>query len=200
GAEEISAASEVGVANRAEALQVHVRQRTIGRFPLRAQCFLFRQFNQAIEMPRVAVLQERIEQHRAKRGRQRQGEAGLHSVPQPAVHDLKQRDVAFRDGLEKPVFLQKLFVFRVADKRQVRVKDQSEVTLHECGGSELSISKILCHSTLEQDHEMAAKRTISSTSTSGKQAIRAARPAIRQRATPGGRAPGSSRIYPTFGG
>jgi hypothetical protein len=37
------------------------------------------------------------------------------------VHHLKQRDVAFGDGLEEPIFLEKLVVLRMPDERQVRV-------------------------------------------------------------------------------
>ena len=44
------------------------------------------------------------------------------------LHHPKQREVAFRYRLEKPVFLEKLVMLRMPDERQVRVKDKREVT------------------------------------------------------------------------
>ena len=79
--------------------------------------FLFRQFNQPLQMPLVTVLQQRIQQHRAQRRRKRQRQARLHAVAQPAVHHLNQRNVGFGDGLEEPVFLQEFFVLRMPDER-----------------------------------------------------------------------------------
>ena len=96
---------------------------------MRAVRFLLGQFDQAIEMPHVAVLQQRVEQHRTERWRERKRQARLHAVAQPVVHDLDERDITLRHGLEKPVLLQKLFVFRMPDKRQVRVQDEGEVAL-----------------------------------------------------------------------
>ena len=81
-------------------------------------------------MPRVTVLQQRVQQHRAQRRRKRHRQARLHAVALPAFHHLDQRDVSFGDGLEEPVFLQKLLVFRMADERQVRVQDEGEMALH----------------------------------------------------------------------
>ena len=52
---------------------------------MRAMDFLFGQFDQSVEMPRVALLQQRIEQHRAERRRERQREARVHAVALPAV-------------------------------------------------------------------------------------------------------------------
>ena len=92
--------------------------------------FLFREFDEAFEVALVTVLQQRIEQHGAKRGRERERQARVHAVAQPAVHDLNQRDVGFGDGFKEPVFLQKLVVFRMAHKRQMRVEDEREIALH----------------------------------------------------------------------
>ena len=93
--------------------------------------FLLRQFDQAIEMPHVAVLQQRVEQHRTERWRERERQARLHALAQPVVHDLDERDITLRHGLEKPVLLQKLFVVRMPDKRQVRVQDEGKVAGHK---------------------------------------------------------------------
>src|SRR4051812_45305488 len=95
--------------------------------------FFVREFDESIEVPQITLLQQWIEQHRTKGGGQRQGQARVHSVPQPAVHRLNQRDVGFRDGFKQPVFFEKLFVLGMSDERQVCVKDESEVALHVVG-------------------------------------------------------------------
>ena len=81
-------------------------------------------------MSQIALLQERVEQHRAQRGAKRERESRLHAIAQPAFHDLDERQVALRDRLKEPVFLKKFFVFRVPDKWQVRVEDECEVAGH----------------------------------------------------------------------
>ena len=57
----------------------------------------------------------------------------MQAVPLPAVQELQQRHVGFRDGLEQPVLLQELLVLRVPDKRQVRVEDEGQVAGHKGG-------------------------------------------------------------------
>ena len=75
-------------------------------------------------MPLVTLAQQRIEQHRAKRRRKRERQPRVNAVALPAFQNLDERDVGFGDGLEEPVFLQKLFVFRMAHERQMRVQDE----------------------------------------------------------------------------
>ena len=129
-ADEIAAIGQPSVARVGEAMVIHPRQRLIGLVPVRAMDFFFREFDQALEVPLVTVLQERVEQHGAKRGRKREREARVHAVAQPAVHGLDQRDVGFGDGFEEPVFLEELLVFGMAHKGQMRVKHEGEVALH----------------------------------------------------------------------
>ena len=128
-ANEIFSVSEIGIAHRRETMVIHPRKQMNRRIPMRAMNFFFSEIDQAVEMPEITFLQERIEQHRAKRRRQREREARLHSVAQPAVHFLNERDVSFRDRFEQPVFFQKLFVLRMPDKRQMRVKNECEIAL-----------------------------------------------------------------------
>jgi hypothetical protein len=91
---------------------------------MRAVDFLFRQFNQPAQMPLVPILQERIEQHRAKCWGEGQRQTCFHAVVRPAFHDLEERHVGFGDGFEQPRLFQKLFVLGMADERQVRVENE----------------------------------------------------------------------------
>src|SRR2546423_5949096 len=82
----------------------------------------------AIEIPDVAFAQQLVLQHRAERRRHRHRELERHFVSDEPLHHREERDVAFRYRLEEPVFLEEFLMFRVPDKRQVRVKDEREVT------------------------------------------------------------------------
>ncbi|GEM_PF-1197403 len=100
-------------------------------FPARALNLLFRQGNLLPEVALAAILQKRVLQHRAERGRQRQRQARGQPIPPPALQKPQQREIGFRDGLEQPVFLQELRVLRVPDERQVRMQDQGKVAGHK---------------------------------------------------------------------
>ena len=126
GAHQVAPAGGVSVAHAAKPLVIEQGEFVEGLLPVRPMDFLFRQFDQLVEVPLVAGLQERVPQHRAERRRQREREAGVQAVPPPALQQLQQRHVGFGDGLEQPVLLQEPLVLRVPDKRQVRVQDQSE--------------------------------------------------------------------------
>ena len=56
--------------------------------------------------------------------REREREARVHLVAQPAVHDLNQRDVGFRDRFVEPVLLQKPVMLRMPYEWQVRVENE----------------------------------------------------------------------------
>jgi hypothetical protein len=43
---------------------------------------------------------------------------------------LQEGDVGFGDGFEEPVFLEKFFVLRMPDEREMSVEDEGEVALH----------------------------------------------------------------------
>src|SRR3989338_5880930 len=87
-----------------------------------------RQFNETVEMPDVAVLEQRIGHHREKRGRQRHGDPEIHTVPCQMFESLNQRDVGFSDRLVKPLLFQKTLMFGMADIRQVRMKNYRKIT------------------------------------------------------------------------
>src|SRR6266404_3238954 len=79
-------------------------------------------------MPEVTLAEQLVLQHRAKRWRDRHGELERHFVPDEPLHHSEQRDVTLRYRLEEPVFLEKLVMLRMPDKRQMRVKKEREVT------------------------------------------------------------------------
>jgi hypothetical protein len=56
------------IAQRAEPVMVHPGQLVVGAIPVGAVDFLVGQLDQAVEVPLVALLQERIGEHRAQRG------------------------------------------------------------------------------------------------------------------------------------
>ena len=130
GAHQVAPAGCVSVTHAAKPPVIEQGEFMEWLFPVRPLDFLFRKFDQLVEVPLVTCLQERIAQHRAERRRQRECQAGIQPVPPPALQQLQQRHVGFCDGLEKPVLLQEPLVLRVADKRQVRVEDQSKVAGH----------------------------------------------------------------------
>src|SRR3954468_8316820 len=85
------------------------------------------QIDQMLEMPRVAISEELISQHRAKCRRHRHGELEGHLITEEPLHHGEERDITFRDRLEEPVLLKKLAVLRMPDEREMRVKKEREV-------------------------------------------------------------------------
>ena len=82
--------------------------------------------DQALEMAQVAFLQERIAQHRAERRGERHREAMRHVfLRQPPQH-AEERKVGFGQRFKKPVFLEKIFVFRVSDEGEMSVQDKRD--------------------------------------------------------------------------
>src|SRR5688572_26384782 len=90
------------------------------------------QLNQPIEVPNVTLPQELILQHRAEGGCDRHGQLERHLVADEPLHHFEQREVAFGDGFEEPIFLHEFVVLRMPDERQMRVKNEREVTSRHC--------------------------------------------------------------------
>src|SRR5207244_11360059 len=89
-----------------------------------------REVNQKIDMFEVALLQKLVLQHRGQRRRDRHGELERHGVVDQPLHHLQQRDVRLGYRLEQPFFLQKMFLHRMSDEREMRMEDQREVAGH----------------------------------------------------------------------
>ena len=75
GVDQIAAAGAPGVADLAETVMIHPGEFVERAVPVGAVDFLFRQFDQAVQMPLVAVAQQRVEQHRTQRRREREASA-----------------------------------------------------------------------------------------------------------------------------
>ena len=91
---------------------------------MRAADFLFGQPDEAVQVKFVTPPKQFVLQHRAERRRERKRQPRVNAVAPPVFQKLDERDVGFGDGLEKPAFFQKLFMFRMAHERQVCVQDE----------------------------------------------------------------------------
>ena len=128
--DQIAAVMPPRLAREGKAMVIHPREVAIGAIPMRAVDFFFREFDEAVEMPGVTVSQQLIQQHRAERGREREGETRVKLVALPVPDDLDQGQVGLGDGLEQPAFFEKFFMLRMPHERQVRVQDDGEIALH----------------------------------------------------------------------
>src|SRR6266478_1194595 len=99
--------------------------------------FTRREINQKIEMPYVTLAKQLVPQHCAERRRERHGKLKRHMLIDQAPHHAHQRHITLRYCFEEPVLFQKMFIFRVANERQVRVKNEREVSRH---GATLNVS------------------------------------------------------------
>src|SRR5438045_1911700 len=110
--------------------QLKVKFRQFGEFSSISISLPFArgEVDQKIEMADVTLDQQLVLQHRAQRRRERHGELERHMVVHQPLHHLQKRDVSLRDRFEEPVFLEKMFVLRMPDERQVRVQNEREMT------------------------------------------------------------------------
>ena len=122
GADQVAVVIKIGFAQAGETMMVHPSQLAEGGVPMRAMNLALRQLNQAVQVPDVAILQHRVQQHGAQGRRNRERQADLHPVVMPAFHDLQQREVSLGDGFKEPVLLQEFLLFRMAHERQMRVQ------------------------------------------------------------------------------
>src|SRR5439155_20214556 len=106
-------ASQIEVANGFEPLKIESRQFVEMLFPMCTMDFPFGQIDQSFEMPQVTLLQQGIQEHRAKRWRKRESQAYLHSILAPALQNLQQWNIRFSDGFEEPVLFEKSLVLRI---------------------------------------------------------------------------------------
>src|ERR1039458_7590470 len=124
------AAGDVSVTDSAKPAVVKQGEFMEPLLPEGSMDFLLRQLDQFVEVALVTGLQEGMPEHRTEGWGEREREAGLQAVPLPALQQLHQRHVGFRNGLEQPVLFQKPLMLRVPDKRQVRVEDEGQVAGH----------------------------------------------------------------------
>ena len=98
---------------------IHSGQNMEARRTLGAADFLFSQFNPLIQETKVTGLQEGVAQHLCQGGRDREGESARDLISNNAVEGGDQRNIAFGNGFEKPIFFEKRGMLWMSDKRQV---------------------------------------------------------------------------------
>jgi hypothetical protein len=136
GAHEITLVAAPHVAQRPEAVVVHVRQPVVVRLALRAIDLLLTELDELVQVLRVANLQQVVGQHRDERRRQRHRAAEGDVIAHQPVEHLEQRQVRARDGLVQPLLFHDRRVLGVTDEREVSVQDQREVADgHQRSGS-----------------------------------------------------------------
>jgi len=100
---------------------IHPGQFAKGPVPVGAMDFFFRGSIRPLRCADSAPATAHPVTWRREAGKGKR-QAGVNSIRQPAVNNLDQRDVSFGDGFKKPVFLEKLFVFRMPHKGKMRVQ------------------------------------------------------------------------------
>jgi hypothetical protein len=76
----------------------------------------------------IAVLQQRVREHRRQRRRDRHGQPPVHVVAFQAVEHFQQGDVRLGDRLVEPVFFEEIVPLRVADEGEVGVQHKAEIS------------------------------------------------------------------------
>src|SRR5882762_1348290 len=115
--------------SRTKAIEIHIcnGSKFVGLAP-GAINFFFSQRNKLFEMLCISFLEERINQHFAKRRRYIHREARSSACFMQVLKDKYKREVNFGDCFVKPILFQKLRVLRVAHERKVRMKDEAKVS------------------------------------------------------------------------
>ncbi len=106
-----------------EMTPVHQRRRVEVRrlFP-RPLNFLIGQFTELLDVPDITLLKQLVAQHLAQRRRHRHRQPKLHPFISQVVECHEQRDICLADRFIEPVFFEKVGIFGMAHKRQVRVE------------------------------------------------------------------------------
>jgi hypothetical protein len=105
---------------------IHVHFRNGMKLGGLASCsmFLFRgQVDKIFEVPGIAVLQQFVSQHLAKRRRDVHCKSRRRAGLVQRLEDEDQRKIDFGDGLVKPVFLEEFRIFGMPHERQMGVQN-----------------------------------------------------------------------------
>ena len=113
-----------GVAQRLEAVVVHVRQPLVVRLVPGAVDLAFGELDELVEVLGVAELEQIVGEHRDERRRQRHRAPIRDVIVDQALEHLQQRQVRARDGLVQPLLLHHRRIFGVAHEGEVRVQNQ----------------------------------------------------------------------------
>ena len=127
-ADQVPLVGAPGVANRLEAIPVHLGQTMVVRLGPGPLELLLGELDQAVEVARVALLQEVVGEHRDERRRERDGAAVGNAVGDEALEHLHERQVRAGDPLVEPLLLHHRRVLGMSDERQVGVEDEREIS------------------------------------------------------------------------
>ena len=108
---------------------VHQRELVELGHPARALDLAAGEVDQPVQVPQVAVLQERIGHHREERRRERHRDAEVDALLLEPVEHLDERDVRLGDRLVEPVLLEEVLVLGMPHVGEVRVEDERQVPL-----------------------------------------------------------------------
>jgi hypothetical protein len=128
--DEIVMAAKIKIANAFETIEIKSCQRVKRFFPMCAVLLSLRQFDESMQVPQIPFLEQWVQEHGTKRRGEGEGQADSHCVLAPLFEELQEWNVSFGYGFEEPILFEKLFVLRMANKRQMSVKDKSEVAFH----------------------------------------------------------------------
>ena len=131
------------VANRLEAVPIHLRQAMVVRLGTRPVELLFGKLDQPVEIEGVALLQEIVGEHRDERRRERDRAAVRDAVGDQTLEHLQERQVRSGDAFVEPLLLHHRWVLGMPDERQVGVQDEREVSrwhqTYRFGGTESAV-------------------------------------------------------------
>ena len=117
-----------GVANRLEALPVHLRQPVVLGFGARAVELALGELDQTVEVTGVSLLQEVVGEHRDERCRERDGAAIRDAVGDETLEHLHQRQVGPGDALVEPLLFHHRRILGMPHERQVSMQHEREVS------------------------------------------------------------------------
>ncbi len=128
--DEIAVVPSPAVANLVEAVPVRLRELVEGPvFAPRPVHLFFGELDELVDLLRVPLLQKIVGHHREERRAERQGQTKIDAVGEHPLESQEKRRVRLGDGLEEPFFLHVGGGLRMPDERQVRVKDDREVSV-----------------------------------------------------------------------
>ena len=112
------------MAQRQEAVEVHLRQTLVVRLGAGAVDLLAGELDQTVEVGGIALLEEIVGEHGDERGRERDGTAEGYAVGHQALERLQERQIGAGDALIEPLLLHHRRVFGMTDEGQVRVQHE----------------------------------------------------------------------------
>ena len=89
--------------------------------------FRFRERDRPVQIFQIALSKQRIIEHGAERGRHGHGQAEANAVARQSFENLPEGDIGLGNGLEKPIFLQEIWILRMPYKGEVGMQQECEI-------------------------------------------------------------------------